>query len=113
MKKIIVLLAVMLFSRAALSGLRVGAPQTNLSTTSYETQQQAVEAGEKMTTDLKAMPSEELVAVLPIYDKNVDRNSVQISQIRRSVKPVAKDNGQIQFQTILTINYRYQYLRED
>ncbi|AVH34608.1 DUF3316 domain-containing protein [Vibrio fluvialis] len=113
MKKIILLLAAMLFSSVALSSMRLGAPQTNLSTASYQTQKQAAEAGEAMMANLQAMPSQELLKVLPIYDDNVDSKSVRISQIRRSVKPVAEPSGQIEFQSILTVNYRYQYYPHD
>lgn len=113
MQKIMLLLATMLFSSAALSGMRLGAPQTNLSTASYQTKQQAAQAGEAMMAQLQSMPSQELLKVLPIYDENVDNKSVRISQIRHSVKPVAEENGQIEFQSILTVNYRYQYYPHD
>lgn len=105
MKHLIVLLMTTLFSSVALSGLRVGTPQTNLATASYPTQKQAAKAGDDLIDQLESMSPYALQRVLPTSGENEEEKAVEIRQLRRSVKPVATEAGQIEFQSIVTVHY--------
>ncbi|WGY44789.1 MULTISPECIES: DUF3316 domain-containing protein [unclassified Vibrio] len=107
MKPLIVLLITLLFSSVALSGLRVGTPQTNLTTASYPTQKQAAQAGDELIEQLETMSPSALQYVLPAESAQNRRDGIEIRQLRRSVKPVSTQAGQIEFQSIVTVHYAY------
>lgn len=107
MKHLTLLLATALFSSVALSGLRVGTPQTNLSTASFPTQHQAVEAGDELIEQLKSMSPHALQYVLPTQRRSQSAKTMEIRQLRSSIKPVATDAGQIEFQSIVTVHYEF------
>lgn len=112
MKHLVLLLMTVLFSSLALSGLRVGTPQTNLSTASFPTQHQAAEAGESLIRQLKSVSPNALQYMLPAHDVPQSDKALEIHQLRRSIKPVATDAGQIEFQSIVTVHYSVRHLHE-
>ncbi|MGF1718679.1 DUF3316 domain-containing protein [Vibrio kyushuensis] len=109
MKKEILLIATLMVSSTSFAAVNTQASEAKFKTDAFETQEQAYYAGYDLMDEFKAMPTNQLMQELPIYENNVQRPTVKVTNTKVTIEEFSEERGKIQYRAVVEVDYQYKY----
>ncbi len=106
MNKLMTTAGLLLLSSSAFASNITLQQDTQVSTASYTTEAQAIEAGQNLADNYNAMTQNELRFQLPVNSyQNVNNISVDNTQIK--IEEFAAARGEVKYRAVVDVDYRF------